>query len=338
VPAVRAVIARSARARSDAATAGLARGGPVPGGALRQDSVRHGLESLSDIEPEKVLIHDGARPFVEAGLISDVLDALTDNDGAIAALPVTDTLKRAEHGHIAATLDRTGLWHAQTPQGFRYRAIRDAHRQLAGQDLTDDAAVAETAGLTVRLVPGSDDNLKITSAGDLDRAERLLAARAGIERVGFGFDVHRFEPGDEVMLCGIAVPHDARLAGHSDADVGLHAVTDALLGAIAAGDIGSHFPPNDPQWRGADSSVFVGRAVELIGARGGDIVHVDVTLICERPKIGPHRAHMVERLASLLGVPPNRVSVKATTTEGLGFTGRGEGIAAQAVATVRLPD
>lgn len=312
---------------------------PVPGGATRQDSARLGLESLAGQGPAHVLIHDAARPFVHADVVSRVLDALEACAGAVPALPVVDTLKRsvtgAEEPRVAATVDRAGLWRAQTPQGFHFRPILEAHRRFAGLALTDDAAVAEAADLAVALVQGDEDNVKLTTAEDFRRAERLFG-QAEI-RVGTGFDVHRFGPGDLVMLCGIPVPHDHGLEGHSDADVGLHALTDALLGAIGAGDIGSHFPPSEPEWRGAASHLFVRHAAELVQAEGGAIVNADVTLICERPKVGPHRQAMVAAVAEMLGVGPGRVSVKATTTEGLGFTGRREGIAAQAVVSVRLP-
>lgn len=313
---------------------------PVAGGAARQDSARLGLESLDGVDPRFVLIHDAARPFVTGPVLSRVLDALEGAPAAIPALAVVDTLKRAEPGAqapalVAGTVERAGLWRAQTPQGFRFRPILDAHRRFAGQALTDDAAVAEAAGLAVALVEGDEDNVKLTTPEDFHRAERLLAATE--TRVATGFDVHRFGPGDAVMLCGIAVPHDHGLEGHSDADVGLHALTDALLGAIGAGDIGCHFPPTDPRWRGAASHLFVRHAAGLVQSAGGVIVNADVTLICERPKVGPHRQGMVEAVAGMLGVETRRVSVKATTTEGLGFTGRKEGIAAQAVVAVRLP-
>jgi len=319
------------------ATAGLDLPPPTLGGASRQESVRLGLEHLTGLAPERVLIHDAARPFIDAGLIDRVLAALDTAPGAIAALPVTDTLKRGAKGLVAGTVPRQDLWRAQTPQGFRYAEILAAHRAAAGAELTDDAAVAEHAGLAVTLVEGGPDNIKVTTEQDLVRAERWIAGRQDETRVGSGFDVHRFGPGDHVMLCGIHIPHAAGLVGHSDADVGLHALTDAILGALGAGDIGSHFPPSDARWRGADSALFLRHAAEMVGARGGRIAHADVTLICEQPKVGPHRAAMVARIAEVLEIAAERVSVKATTTEGLGFTGRGEGIAAQATATVRLP-
>ena len=339
IAAVRVVIDPIAQGHYEAAVAGLPVLDPVAGGATRQDSVRRGLHSFAAEAPTNVLIHDGARPFPDDALVGRIIDALAAHDGAIAALPVVDTLKRGEAGgRIDGTVDRTGLWRAQTPQGFRFAAIRDAHAAAAARDdLTDDAAVAELAGLDVVLVPGADDNLKVTTPEDLDRAERLLAASSGETRVGSGFDVHRFEAGDAVVLCGLAIPHTHRLAGHSDADVALHALTDAILGAIGDGDIGQHFPPSDPQWRGAPSRLFVEHAVSRVAARGGTIVHADVTIICEAPKVAPHREAMRAAVASLLRVDLSRVSVKATTTEGLGFTGRREGIAAQATVTVRVP-
>ncbi|HYL32329.1 MAG TPA: bifunctional 2-C-methyl-D-erythritol 4-phosphate cytidylyltransferase/2-C-methyl-D-erythritol 2,4-cyclodiphosphate synthase [Stellaceae bacterium] len=319
------------------ASAGLDLLPPVAGGAARQDSVRLGLESLAEFSPERVLIHDGARPFVDGGTIDRVLGALTDAPAAVPALKLADTIKRADDGRVLETVDRAQLWRAQTPQGFRYREILAAHRAATGMDLPDDAAVAERAGLAVRLVAGSEGNIKVTTPEDLARAERWAAARLGDVRTGQGFDVHAFGPGDHVWLCGIKVPHTNGLVGHSDADCGLHALTDAILGALGAGDIGVHFPPSDPQWRDAPSHRFMRHAADLVVKAGGSIAHVDVTLICESPKVGPHRAAMVARIAEILGLDAKRVSVKATTTERLGFTGRGEGIAAQAVATLRLP-
>jgi 2-C-methyl-D-erythritol 4-phosphate cytidylyltransferase/2-C-methyl-D-erythritol 2,4-cyclodiphosphate synthase len=337
IASVRVAIHPDDRAFYDAAIGDLALADPVEGGALRQDSVRNLVLAL-DADPEDlVLIHDGARPLVSADLIADTIAALADADGAIAALPVRDTVKRAVGTGIAETIDRTYLWRAQTPQGFRLGVIRDAHRRAAGLDLPDDAAVAERAGYAVELVMGEEDNFKITTSQDLDRAERLVQSRLGDVRTGTGFDVHRLVPGDGCWINGIRIANDRALLGHSDADVGLHALTDAILGAIGAGDIGRHFPPTDERWRGAASDRFLAHAAGLVAAKGGAIAHCDVTIICERPKIGPHRAAMVRRIAEILGIAEDRVSVKATTTEQLGFTGRGEGIAAQAVATVRLP-
>jgi 2-C-methyl-D-erythritol 4-phosphate cytidylyltransferase / 2-C-methyl-D-erythritol 2,4-cyclodiphosphate synthase len=337
IAGVVAVIHPDDRALYDKAASGLDLLPPVAGGAQRQDSVRNGLEALASHRPSRVLIHDGARPFVDRATIDRVIAALETAPGAIAALPVRDTGKREADGRIAATIERAGLWRALTPQGFHFEAILEAHRAAAGGELTDDAAIAERAGLPVALVEGSEENFKVTTMDDLARAERVLAARLGDVRTGQGFDVHAFGPGDKVWLCGIAVPHEAGLVGHSDADVGLHALTDALLGAIGAGDIGMHFPPSDPKWRGAPSEKFLRHAADLIAEKGGIVAHVDVTIVCERPKVGPHREAMTARIAEILRVDRGRVSVKATTTEKLGFTGRGEGIAAQAVATVRLP-
>jgi 2-C-methyl-D-erythritol 4-phosphate cytidylyltransferase / 2-C-methyl-D-erythritol 2,4-cyclodiphosphate synthase len=325
------------RSLYDRAVAGLDLLPPVQGGAERQGSVLAALESLAPLEPERVLVHDGARPILEPAVTARVLAALDAADGAIAALPVIDSVKGAgEHGEIVASLDRSRLWRAQTPQGFRFAPFLAAHRLHRGASLSDDAAVAEKAGLRVQLVMGSEDNLKITTEEDLLRAERLLSARCADTRTGFGFDVHRFGPGDHVMLCGIRVPHERGLIGHSDADVGLHALTDALLGTIGAGDIGQHFAPTDPRWRGADSAQFLRSGVEMIRARSGLIRNLDVTIVCEAPRIGPYRAAMIERIAAIAGIDADRVNVKATTSEGLGFIGRGEGIAAQAVATVGL--
>jgi 2-C-methyl-D-erythritol 4-phosphate cytidylyltransferase / 2-C-methyl-D-erythritol 2,4-cyclodiphosphate synthase len=312
---------------------------PAPGGATRQLSVASGLDALASFSPDAVLIHDAARPFISAKCISDTLDALKTFDGAIAAAPVTDTLKRGEGGRSAGTVSRGGLWRAQTPQTFHYAKIRDAHRAAAGRtDFTDDASIAEWRGLDVALVENTSENMKITTAEDLAMADLIATggARAPFAdvRAGTGFDVHAFEDGDHVTLCGVQIPHDQKLKGHSDADAGLHALTDALYGTIGAGDIGDHFPPSDPQWRGADSTIFLLHAAKLVHERGGRITNVDITLICERPKIGPHREAMCARMAELLRIERERVSVKATTSEGLGFTGRREGIAALATATV----
>ena len=331
---VRVVLHPDDMALYEHAVQGLNLPPPVHGGTTRQDSCRNGLEALEADAPTNVLIHDAARPFVDAGTIGRVIEALSDETpAAVAAIPVADTLKRADDANqVDATVDRTNLWRAQTPQGFRYKPILRAHRQLAGRDLTDDAAVAEAAGLPVTLTLGNAENIKVTTADDFVFGERLLGA-ADL-RTGTGFDVHPFEDGDHVMLCGVALPHDRGLAGHSDSDVGLHALTDALLGTIGAGDIGAHFPPSDPKWRGADSAVFLAHAAELVRNQGGTLRHVDLTLICEAPKVGPHRDAMRTRLGEILSLETSRISVKATTTDGLGFLGRREGIAAQAAATV----
>ena len=309
----------------------------VAGGATRQASARAGLEALAEDAPDAVLIHDAARPLVPARVIDSVCNALAEGaEAVIPALPVTDTLKVAHNGVVERTVPRAGLHQVQTPQGFRFHAILHAHRTAGVLDCTDDASVAEAAGITVRLVAGAEENLKVTTREDLARAEMLLAGRL-LPRVGTGFDVHRFSPGRPLMLCGVAVPHPLGLAGHSDADVGIHALCDAIYGALAEGDIGTAFPPSEARWKDADSAMFLRHAAKRVAERGGRILHADVTLICERPKIGPHAAVMRSRLAELMGIEAASVSVKATTTEGLGFTGRGEGIAAQAVATVLLP-
>jgi 2-C-methyl-D-erythritol 4-phosphate cytidylyltransferase/2-C-methyl-D-erythritol 2,4-cyclodiphosphate synthase len=337
IAGVLVVIRPEDRKLFDQALSGLSVLPPVPGGAERQDSVRLGLEALAAHKPDRVLIHDGARPFPDAAVIDRVIDGLDRASAAIPALPLGDTIKRVADGQVLETIDRAQLWRAQTPQGFHFGEILAAHRQMAGRMLTDDAAVAEAAGIAPLIVAGSEENLKVTTAEDLATAERLLAARQADVRVGQGFDVHPFGPGDHVMVCGVAIPHEVAPVGHSDADVGLHALTDAVLGAIGAGDIGMHFPPSDPRWRGASSDRFLAYAATLVRQRGGSIAAVDVTIICERPKIAPYRDRMIERVAEILEISPDRVSIKATTTERLGFTGRGEGIAAQAVATIRLP-
>jgi len=344
VDCVGCVIHPDDRALYDDALDGLDLLAPVNGGETRQDSVRLGLKSLSHLNPKKVLIHDAARPFVSRALIQDVIDALDAAPGALPSVAVADTLKRGHHGLIEDTVSREGLYRAQTPQGFRFDDIVKAHESFAGQELTDDAQLFERAGLKVALTPGTEDNFKITTQEDLMRAERMLAAGTETRtetRMGQGFDVHRLDDGVGdgafVTLCGVEIAHSCGLVGHSDADVALHALTDALLGAIGAGDIGQHFPPSEPQWKGVSSDRFVRHAAQLVHDRGGEIVNVDITLICEAPKIGPHRAVMVARVAEILAIAEDRVSVKATTTEGLGYTGRGEGIAAQAMASVRLP-
>ncbi|QYZ71262.1 bifunctional 2-C-methyl-D-erythritol 4-phosphate cytidylyltransferase/2-C-methyl-D-erythritol 2,4-cyclodiphosphate synthase [Neotabrizicola shimadae] len=305
----------------------------VEGGATRDASVRAALEALEGRGIDRVLIHDGARPFVTPAVIGRVLAALEAAPGAAPALPVTDALWRGAGGSVAGTQDRAGLWRAQTPQGFRLDDILAAHRAHPG-GAADDVEVARAAGLDVVIVEGDEDNLKITLPGDFARGERLLKGARMDVRVGNGFDVHAFTAGDHVWLCGVKVPHGRGLLGHSDADVGMHALTDAIYGALAEGDIGRHFPPSDPQWKGAESHIFLSHAIGLAAARGYRLANADVTLICERPKIGPHAAAMQARLAEILGVAPDRVSVKATTSERLGFTGREEGIAAIATATL----
>lgn len=310
---------------------------PVIGGAERQQSVFEGLKALASDEPDIVLIHDAARPFVPTDVIDRLIEALTADISAIPGLPVADTVKRADgHLNIETTVDRRNLFRVQTPQAFRFRDILDAHEKLSDLTATDDATLLEMQGKATKLVPGDPRCMKLTTAEDFIEAERMFNSNA-LPRVGSGFDVHRFGPGTSVTICGVDIPHSHGLVGHSDADVGLHALTDALLGAIAAGDIGQHFPPSDPQWRGAPSDRFLAHAKDLIEKRQGRIVNVDVTLICQAPKIGPHRAEMEQRIAEILDIPQNSVSVKATTTEKLGFAGREEGIAAQAVAMVLAP-
>ncbi|WP_031550853.1 bifunctional 2-C-methyl-D-erythritol 4-phosphate cytidylyltransferase/2-C-methyl-D-erythritol 2,4-cyclodiphosphate synthase [Parvularcula oceani] len=307
----------------------------VHGGADRQASVRLGLEALAGDPPDRVLIHDGARPFVGPATIGAVIDALDRHEGALAALPVTDTLKREDgNGAAAATMPRDGLWRAQTPQGFRFATILAAHRSAPSGSATDDASLLEAAGRPVALVPDDPTNIKLTYPGDFALAELLVQRET---RTGFGYDVHAFDEGEAVILGGIRIPHTHSLKGHSDADVAMHALTDALYGALSEGDIGRHFPPTDEQWRGAPSDVFLRHAAGLLADRGGRLTSADITLICEAPKIAPHAEAMRESLAQALGCEVSRISVKATTSEGLGFTGRREGIAAQAVCTISVP-
>ncbi|MBS0360600.1 MAG: bifunctional 2-C-methyl-D-erythritol 4-phosphate cytidylyltransferase/2-C-methyl-D-erythritol 2,4-cyclodiphosphate synthase [Proteobacteria bacterium] len=318
------------------ALAGLTGWTAVAGGAHRAASVQAGLAALTGGPGQPVLVHDAARPFVSKLHVDRLLTALADADGAIPALPVPDTLKRGQ-GLVEATVSRDGLWRAQTPQAFRLGTLRDAYTTWpTGEEPTDDAGVVERAGGRVALVAGDPMLMKLTYPEDFAMAE-LLAGTRRIARTGFGIDAHRFGPGDAVWLAGVRIPHSHGLIGHSDADAGLHALTDALLGAVAEGDIGQHFPPSDPQWKGASSDRFLAHAVDLALARGAQVLNVDLTLICERPKIGPHRDAMRARVAEIMGLPLERVSVKATTTEGMGFTGREEGLMAQAVVTVEAP-
>jgi len=321
----------------NAALAGLDYLPPVPGGEARQDSVRAGLEALASYEPDVVLIHDGARPVIPPGTVEAVLAALASHAGAIPALPVSDTLKRGEKGVIIRTVARERLFRAQTPQGFRFSSILLLHREAAGETATDDAALLEQAGLDVALTPGSELNIKLTLPADADRLE-LIMRKSMTPRIGTGFDVHAVAEGRKMIICGIDVPHEVGLAGHSDADVGIHALCDAIYGALAEGDIGRHFPPSQNEWKDADSARFLRHAAERIAARGGRLANADITIICERPKITPHAPAMRARLADLLGVSIDLISVKATTTERLGFPGRGEGIAAQAAVIVLLPE
>jgi 2-C-methyl-D-erythritol 4-phosphate cytidylyltransferase/2-C-methyl-D-erythritol 2,4-cyclodiphosphate synthase len=332
---VRVVIGEGQEALYEAATEGLALLAPVVGGAERQDSVRSGLEAIAaEGGAARVLIHDAARPFVPAAVVRRLLDALEGASAAVPVLGVVDTVARADSA-LGDTVPRDGLVRVQTPQAFRLDAILAAHRAWDGAPATDDAQIARAAGHEVAVVAGDLSLEKLTFEKDFERAEARLAARR-TSRTGLGFDVHALAAGEELWLGGVLVPYARGLKGHSDADVVLHALTDAILGAAAMGDIGDHFPPSDPQWRGAPSSLFVEHARSLVERGGGRIVHCDVTIICEAPRIGPHRDAMRARIASLLRLPIQAVSVKATTTERLGFTGRGEGIAAQAAATVEM--
>jgi 2-C-methyl-D-erythritol 4-phosphate cytidylyltransferase / 2-C-methyl-D-erythritol 2,4-cyclodiphosphate synthase len=324
-----------------AACAGLDLLPAVAGGATRQASVYAGLEALNARQPAIVLVHDAARPFASAALVARAIEAARAHGAAVPAMPLADTVKQIDaSGRVIATLDRDRLRTVQTPQAFRFDALIAAHRRAAAagrDDFTDDAALCEWAGRDVMLFAGEAGNMKLTTADDFARAEALRLAALADVRTGNGFDVHAFGPGDHVMLGGVRIAHVRALTGHSDADVVLHALTDAILGALAEGDIGAHFPPSDERWRGASSDGFLTFATERVRARGGLIAHLDVTLVCEAPRIGPHRDVMRARIAEIAGLAVDRVAVKATTSEGLGFTGRGEGIAAFAAATIRLP-
>jgi 2-C-methyl-D-erythritol 4-phosphate cytidylyltransferase/2-C-methyl-D-erythritol 2,4-cyclodiphosphate synthase len=314
---------------------------PVIGGPTRQASVLEGLKALAPMRPDLVLIHDAARPFAESGVIADVIATLDSYDGALPVSPITDTIKRSLDGkHVATTEDRSQLYAAQTPQGFRFGQIFSAHMRAptARRQFTDDAEIAEWAGLRVAMVPGHVEAFKITYPGDFARAERVIAGDAAMEtRIGTGYDVHPFAPGDAVWLCGVRIPHTARLQGHSDADVALHALTDAILGAIGEGDIGVHFPPSDMQWKGAASTIFLRHAGDLVRRRGGRIVNLDVTIVAEAPRIAAHAPAMCAVIAETVGISASRVAVKATTNEKLGFIGREEGIVAMASASVEVP-
>src|SRR3984885_11940297 len=339
--AVQPVVNPDDTAMFDAAVRELRHQPPANGGATRQVSVHAGLEALAGQKPDIVLIHDAARPFVSAALISRAIDAAGRTGAAVPTVPVTDTIKLIDgSGNVEATPERARLRIAQTPQAFRYDVILEAHRRAARDgrgDFTDDAAIAEWAGLTVATFEGDPANMKLTTPEDFAREEARLAAQLGDVRTGTGYDVHAFGEGDHLMLCGVRVPHSKGFLAHSDGDVGLHALVDAILGALADGDIGSHFPPSDMKWKGASSDRFLKYAVERVTARGGRIANLEVTLICERPKIGPLRDQMRARIAEITDVGVSRIAVKATTSERLGFTGREEGIAATACATIRLP-
>lgn len=317
---------------------------PTAGGATRQDSVWRGLEALAGSSPEIVLVHDAARPFVNVGLLDRAIAAGRQWGAAVPGTPVTDTIKiLGEAGKVVATPDREALRAVQTPQAFRFQVLLEAHRKARAESLdgfTDDGALAEWAGLEVHVFEGEAENIKLTHPADFEAAERRLRGSdmAYVTRFGSGFDVHAFGQGDHVWLGGIRVPHERGVVAHSDGDVILHALTDAVLGALAEGDIGTHFPPSDPQWRGASSDRFLAHAVGLVRQRGGLIDHLDVTLLCEKPRLGPYRDAMRQRIAEIAGLRLDQVSLKATTTEKLGFTGRAEGLAAQAAATIRLPE
>jgi len=341
VGVIQTVIRAGDEAHYEDAAAGLTLASAVHGGETRQASVRAGLEAIATDAPDIVLIHDAARPFVSSDLIARAIAAADETGAAIPGLKVTDTIKAVDqHGFIGETLDRDRLRAVQTPQAFAFAPILEAHRRAAREgrtDFTDDAALAEWVGMQVRVFDGESGNIKITHAEDFVRAETMELASLADVRTGTGIDVHAFGPGDHVTIGGIHIPHSQALTGHSDADVGLHALTDALLGALADGDIGSHFPPSDPQWKGAASDRFLKFACDRVAARGGRIAHLDLTIVCEAPKIGPHRDAMRAAIARIAGIGIDRVAVKATTSEQLGFTGRREGIAAYATATVRLP-
>ncbi len=333
---VQVVIASGSEAHYDRSIENLNLPAPVIGGETRQISVLNGLTALNQYAPHNVLIHDAARPFLPVDMLDRIVNKLVDVEAVIPALPVADSLVRSDRKTTAAEVSREHLYRVQTPQAFRFEKILSAHQQASQENFNDDASVFRAAGGKVIVVEGSERAFKITNNEDLERARAMVGMQMEI-RVGQGFDVHRFGPGDSVTLCGIDIPHQHSLVGHSDADVALHALTDAILGAIGAGDIGTHFPPEDPQWWGADSAVFLDHAAKAVLGQGGQILNLDLTIICEQPKIGPFREPMRVRLANLLSLDVHRVSVKATTTEGLGFTGRGEGIAAQATVTVELP-
>jgi 2-C-methyl-D-erythritol 4-phosphate cytidylyltransferase/2-C-methyl-D-erythritol 2,4-cyclodiphosphate synthase len=341
IGAVQAVIHPDDRGSYEAAAKGLRLLPPVSGGASRQASVRAGLEALAARAPDIVLIHDAARPFCSTELVSRAIVACGETGAAIPALEVTDTIKRVDAGgHVAGTIDRAQLRAVQTPQAFKFAALLDVHRRAAKEgrdDFTDDAALAEWAGIKVATFPGESGNVKLTTDEDFAKAEARRIANLADLRLGNGFDVHAFGDGDHVWLGGVKIPHDRGLTGHSDADVALHALVDAILGALADGDIGKHFSPNDPRWRGASSDQFLKFAVERVNKRGGKIAHLDLTIVCEEPRIGPHRDTIRKRIAEIAEMSIERVAVKATTSEQLGFTGRREGIVAMATATVRLP-
>lgn len=331
------VINESHRAFYDAATVGFTLESPVNGGDTRQQSVYNGLKALQKTNPDYVLIHDAARPFITESLINGLITALESGHKAVLpCLPVVDTLKRVENGLVQETVSREQLYRAQTPQAFCYKTILSAHESHKNQSVTDDVALMELVSIETKSILGSEDNIKLTYPSDFEKARERIMQKPQDIRMGQGFDVHRFEDGDHLWLCGVKIPHTKGLKGHSDADVAMHALTDALYGSIAAGDIGVHFPPSEGTWKNAESHIFLSHAAAMVQEKGGVINNIDITIICEEPKIAPHQSAMRQRLASILNIPADKISVKATTTEKLGFTGRGEGIAAQALVTIAL--
>ncbi len=339
IDSIQTVIHADDRELYDQSIEGLSILPPVNGGDTRQKSVMKGLQALGQQEPEIVLIHDAARPFISAEQIENIVIETAKYGAVIPTLPINDTVKQLKNNKtIDQTLDRSRLIRAQTPQAFRYKLIFMAHRKMEHQDMTDDSAIAESCGIHVLTIMGDENNFKITTELDLAKAENMIKSNLTDSRTGMGFDVHAFEKGDHVILGGITIPHDQKLKGHSDADVALHALTDAMLGAIGDGDIGTHFPPSDDKWKGAGSDIFLRHSYKLLKNKEGIISNIDLTIICETPKITPHRDKIRDKIAEILNLDPARVSIKATTTEKLGFTGRGEGIAAQAIVTVRLPE
>jgi len=332
---IRVVINPAHRDLYDRAMIGLDLPAPIEGGKERKSSVYNGLKSFIKVNnDDKVLIHDAARPFININEINDLIKVLDQQEACTLASPVSDTLMRSDNEYVS----RDDLWAVQTPQGFHFGVIKKAHEQDI--PATDDTNLVQKLGFHVKLIEGKRDNFKITTPSDMELARRIVANRTPMTKTGLGYDVHAFDTSKKtgiIRLGGIDIPHDFKLLGHSDADVGLHAITDAILGALAAGDIGQHFPPSDPQWKNADSAKFLSHAVDMVHKRGGTISHLDLTFICEAPKVGLHREAMQRRIADICGIKPDQVGIKATTSEGLGFTGRGEGIAAHAIATIEVP-
>ncbi len=318
------------------ATAGLALPNPISGGSTRQESAKRGLEALAIHNPDRVLIHDGARPFVKTSLINDLLDSLFNTNAVVPGLPIVDTLKRVIDSEVEETITRDNLWRIQTPQIFNYSEVLEAHRTFIDQHFSDDSAMLETAGLKVKIVEGDVENIKITQANDLLAAREKLMGTTPLIQVGTGFDVHRFGKGDHVILCGVKIPFQFSLEGHSDGDVAIHSVVDAILGAISMGDIGQHFPSTEDKWKNCNSKLFLEQVMELLQTVGGKVIHLDLTIICNAPNISKFRNPMRTQMSEIMDIPVETISIKATTTDGLGFTGRGEGIAVQTVATIAL--